>query len=46
MMLGIVCLPRVQDLITLDGISHQGITVGPNRTVRVHLGGVDRPLGI
>jgi hypothetical protein len=32
----------MQDLIPLDGIRHQGITiVGPYRTMRIHLGGVD-----
>lgn len=41
MMLGSVSLPSMQDLIPLDGIGHQGITVGPNRTVWVHLGRVD-----
>lgn len=40
--LGLVSLPAMQDLIPLDGIRHQGVTiVGPNRTMRIHLGGVD-----
>jgi hypothetical protein len=40
--LGLVSLPAMHDLIPLDGICHQGVTiVGPNRTVRIHLGGVD-----
>ena len=39
--LGLVSLPAMQDLIPLDCIRHQGITIGPYRTVRIHLGGVD-----
>ena len=40
--LGLVSLPAMQDLIPLDGIRHQGVTiVGPNRTMRIHLGGVN-----